>query len=1072
MDLGHNLEGRRMKRVLASFGIISLILVSSACSEPVVEEVTPFNVTYVDEDGTLIASYEVMPGDDAPVPEDPFKEGFTFEGWSEVARNVSSDFEIIAKYQRLIYTVNYIDFDGRVIASFPVYYGEDASLPEEPSRLGYTFEGWSQLAKNVKSNLQIRAEYMPIILSETNRLDLLSSDVCKIQSRPTLNPPTPGFPISPFRLPSVGKIEVQVLFVDFPDYIGTLSENEMREFLDDYMSEIIRFFDIQSFGNVSFNFSIKPEFVRIPKSTTELSLARINQARDMDYVVREAILLADKDVDYSNTDLVIVMLNPEIPLAVADVSSSRIPGFIDALKTSDKRITNALYISGAAEKFGYSSIIFDLGRLLGLTQLRNFNWQENNPNFDWQRQHAFTGVYDFMSFENPNDPRLGDNRDMLGWQRYLLNWLKDEQIRCVSPIEPSETLHELIPMHQNTDGHKLIVLPFNNHQALAIEVKERNEFCQACRGGVYTYFIDNNLGTGQGPIRLIRPSHSRHPMLTDAYLSVGQSLIFNNIKIEVIENQGRQFIKLSVVQDASVFYEDIELNGIAVYLSESLDASLLMNKLPRTSQLVTNHNQLQTLFTSEEVYIFLENEIPPFLMAYENDLSQLRGAVIEIINDRGQRLIIGRATGAFVEEYFESFIKAVEEGINGSMSLPVEGPQDFIFPQERHVSSDVCYMQDLRGLVYPSFEPQSTTVSHQIPIRRVPSIGTAVVLNVLVGFTDIPALVSDDMYRTIIEKGLEQSDAFFDEMSNGKFSTEWRFFPEVIYIPFFIDPSIGPGSREFEPMIDQGIQDILALVDEGFDLTDVDIIQFFWPIGTPDEVYGGLEVLTYERLDTQRGNIYNYNVKKLEMRYFDDVLTFGRNFYHGILHNLGLTDIYIFSFSQEWAGFSNTYKYGNWDPMTSGDSDLNGWHRWILSWMDDDQVYCIPPAPDQNYEIFLGPLNQVDSDVRMIVISLSETEAISIELRDPSPFCEIKTSRRFSLPFTGGCTQNVLVTHIDSSIGNGSGPKQILRPARSNQEDYSDALLLTGEFVTFNNITITHSERYYSGSVITIRFND
>ena len=45
-------------------------------------------------------------------------------------------------------------------------------------------------------------------------------------------------------------------------------------------------------------------------------------------------------------------------------------------------------------------------------------------------------------------------------------------------------------------------------------------------------------------------------------------------------------------------------------------------------------------------------------------------------------------------------------------------------------------------------------------------------------------------------------------------------------------------------------------------------------------------------------------------------------------------------------------------------------------------------------------------------------------------------------------------------------------PARSTEEDYSDALLLEGEFVTYQNITITHSERYDSGSVITIRFGE
>jgi len=307
-------------------------------------------------------------------------------------------------------------------------------------------------------------------------------------------------------------------------------------------------------------------------------------------------------------------------------------------------------------------------------------------------------------------------------------------------------------------------------------------------------------------------------------------------------------------------------------------------------------------------------------------------------------------------------------------------------------------------------------------------------------------------------------------MSNGQLSFEWRFHPVVVNIPFFLDPDLGPGSPDFERRINESIETVIAIVEASTDLTDVDLIQFFWPLGTPQYVYGGLEVLTNERINTERGNIFNYNVKKLEMRYLDDNATFGRNLYHGVLHNLGLSDIYVFNFSPEWQGKPTTFKYGNWDPMTSADSDLNAWHRWILSWLPNEQVHCIPKAEAQEFEIFLNPLNMNDGETRMIVISLSETEAISIELRDPNPFCQQETSRRFSMPRVGGCTQDILVTHIDTSIGGGNGPMQILKPQRSIEVDYSDALLLEGEFVQFGNITITHSEKFASGSIITIIF--
>jgi hypothetical protein len=130
-----------------------------------------------------------------------------------------------------------------------------------------------------------------------------------------------------------------------------------------------------------------------------------------------------------------------------------------------------------------------------------------------------------------------------------------------------------------------------------------------------------------------------------------------------------------------------------------------------------------------------------------------------------------------------------------------------------------------------------------------------------------------------------------------------------------------------------------------------------------------------------------------------------------------------------------------------------------MSWMPDEQVHCLPHTTNQTYDVFLEPLNNTNAETRQIVISLSETQAISIELRGPSPYCE------------SGCDQNVLVTLIDTMIGNGHGPMLILRTERSNQPNQSDALLFKGESVSHQNITITHLDRFVSGSIISIRFD-
>ena len=180
---------------------------------------------------------------------------------------------------------------------------------------------------------------------------------------------------------------------------------------------------------------------------------------------------------------------------------------------------------------------------------------------------------------------------------------------------------------------------------------------------------------------------------------------------------------------------------------------------------------------------------------------------------------------------------------------------------------------------------------------------------------------------------------------------------------------------------------------------------------------------------------------------------------HEIAHNLGLTDTYVQPWVPEYADKPSSYKYGHWDLMSS-ENELKAWHRWILSWIPDDPVHCIVHSTEKTeFEVFLEPVNNADADTRLIVISLSETQAISIEIRGPGKYCP------------SGCDHNVRVTHIDSRKGNGHGPLQILRPERSIDVNYSDALLRDGEHVKFDNITIIHSQRSPLGSVITIRFD-
>ena len=520
-------------------------------------------------------------------------------------------------------------------------------------------------------------------------------------------------------------------------------------------------------------------------------------------------------------------------------------------------------------------------------------------------------------------------------------------------------------------------------------------------------------------------------------------------------------------------YDFYPVEGITVYDASSMfEVQPLLERL-EGAKLARSGQSLKWFYLSEEIYVFLGETIPSFLTSYADQINALNNQVIEIITERNQRLIVGRSYGEHASEYYQSFLDLVETGIEGSMRLPGYRPERLSFPQNRIASSDVCYTEELRGLRFPVMLPYETTVTHDIPLGRLPSMGTITGLNVMISFHEYPSSIPDDTLRSYIQDAIATSDAFFDEMSGGRISFEWIYYPEVIVVPFFLDENITPENPDFQKRIENHIALVVSIVEETIDLTPVELINFYWAPGLPDYVYGGLSALLHEPMETQRGAIYNYNVKKFEMRYIDDPVVFAANTYHGIAHNFGLTDLYIQQWIPEFSGKPPVYKYGNWDVMTAAINELNGWHRWILSWINDDQVHCIPPTRDEEYEVFIEPLNENDGETRLIVIPLSETEALYIELRGSGMFCPSERWRSFSYPWLqGGCTQNILVTHVNTMAGNGHGPKQIIRPERSIEEDYSDALLLEGEFVTFSNITITHSERYGSGSVINIRFGE
>ena len=110
-----------------------------------------FKVTLYIVPGKTHNVVEVKSGSKMPKPIDPTREGYKFLGWYtddtyQVRYNfnnpVTSGLELYAKWDLLKYTVTYNSNGGSKVSSSKVYYNQEVSKPNDPSKAGYIFAGW------------------------------------------------------------------------------------------------------------------------------------------------------------------------------------------------------------------------------------------------------------------------------------------------------------------------------------------------------------------------------------------------------------------------------------------------------------------------------------------------------------------------------------------------------------------------------------------------------------------------------------------------------------------------------------------------------------------------------------------------------------------------------------------------------------------------------------------------------------------------------------------------------------------------------------------------------------------
>ena len=109
-------------------------------------EINQYTITFDTNGGSEIAPITQDYGTAITAPADPTRKGYTFKGWDkEIPETMPADnITVKAQWEINQYTITFDTNGGSEIAPITQDYGTEITVPDNPTRKGYTFKGWDK----------------------------------------------------------------------------------------------------------------------------------------------------------------------------------------------------------------------------------------------------------------------------------------------------------------------------------------------------------------------------------------------------------------------------------------------------------------------------------------------------------------------------------------------------------------------------------------------------------------------------------------------------------------------------------------------------------------------------------------------------------------------------------------------------------------------------------------------------------------------------------------------------------------------------------------------------------------
>ena len=339
-----------------------------------------------------------------------------------------------------------------------------------------------------------------------------------------------GFPKAPLRLPSVGTIRALIIPVSFTDLT---SERVPAELFKTTAEGVRDFYFAQSYGALTFDFSITPNWVEMPVSVQRYGSSQPDGwGWKVNDLLGDVLRLTADQITYGDYDVVYV-LPPETVARTQFGNGPALPGI--------HRTTSGVFTSASAG--GWDMFYNNDGPGGNGISGGDWKWMAHETGHlfglydeDLEHKSQSLGEWGIMAASWSNYAiELG------AWDRYLQGWLKEPQIACrqlASLSAAGETI-KLDSLVGVTNGLKCIMVPISASKIMVIEVRVPKGLDAPLNSGVLVYTVDMKVGQlGGGYVVAPRSGFRDTEYFRDAPLRVGDSITVDGITISVVSVDG------------------------------------------------------------------------------------------------------------------------------------------------------------------------------------------------------------------------------------------------------------------------------------------------------------------------------------------------------------------------------------------------------------------------------------------------------------------------------------------------------------------------------------------------------